>query len=183
MKVEKTPLDGLLLIHPVVHGDRRGFLYESYNERDFRQAGIKISWVQDNHVRSVKNTLRGLHFQSGRGQDKLVRCTQGRVWDVAVDIRPASATLGRWFGAELTSENKLMFLIPRGFAHGYCVLSDEAEVQYKCSTLYDADLEAGFRWNDPKVAVQWPAPDPILSQRDLESQSFEDCMARLRAGS
>lgn len=180
MQVETTPLEGLRIIHPRVFDDNRGFFFESYNAERFREAGIDIDWVQDNHARSVRDTVRGLHFQRGRGQDKLVRCVRGRVWDVAVDIRPDSPTLGQWYGLELTEENKTMFFVPVGFAHGYAVLSDEAEVIYKCSNLYDAKLESGFRWNDPDVGVRWPVEEPILSQRDLTSPSFAECIASLR---
>lgn len=180
MQIEKTPLDGLLIVHPKVFNDNRGFFFESYNAEEFKKLGIDVPWVQDNHARSVRDTVRGLHFQRGRGQDKLIRCIRGSVWDVAVDIRPDSPTLGQWFGLELTEENKTMLFVPVGFAHGYAVLSDEAEVVYKCSNVYDAKLESGFRWNDPQVGVRWPVEEPILSQRDLTSPSFAECIASLR---
>lgn len=170
-KIE-TPLVGLFVIEPKVFTDDRGFFFESYNERDFRQAGIPYSWVQDNHARSVKNTLRGLHFQKGRGQAKLVRCPRGKIFDVAVDIRPASATFGRWHGVELSEENHRMLLIPEGFAHGYAVLSDIAESLYKCDSLYDAAIEDEFAWDDPDVGIQWPVADPILSERDRNAKPF-----------
>ena len=179
MKVEKGPLEGLLIIEPEVFEDSRGFFFESFNADRFKEHGIDLEWTQDNHVRSCRNTVRGLHFQRGRGQDKLIRCVRGRVWDVAVDIRPDSPTLGQWFGIELTEENMKMFLAPVGFAHGYAVLSDVAECLYKCSKVYDGKLEDGFRWNDPDVGVQWPVTDPILSERDLSSPSFKECMKSL----
>jgi dTDP-4-dehydrorhamnose 3,5-epimerase len=173
MQVERTPIDDLLVITPKIFPDHRGFFFESYNENRFRENGIDLHWMQDNHVRSTKNTLRGLHFQRGKGQAKLVRCVRGRVWDVAVDIRPDSPTLGQWHAVELTEENKKMFLIPVGFAHGYAVLSDEAEALYKCSNVYDPELEDEILWNDPDIAVDWPISSPNLSERDLKAQSFK----------
>ncbi len=172
MEVEKGPLEGLLILNPRVFRDDRGFFLESYNERSFAAVGITEVWRQDNHARSVGGTVRGLHFQRGAGQAKLVRCVRGRVWDVAVDIRPGSPTLGRWFGLELTEDNFRMLYIPTGFAHGYTVLSESAEVTYKCDRLYDPELEDGFRWDDPDVGVQWPVREPILSERDRTSKGF-----------
>jgi dTDP-4-dehydrorhamnose 3,5-epimerase len=174
MEIEKTPLEGLLVLKPKVFEDTRGFFFESYNAAEFARAGIHIQWVQDNHALSVRDTLRGLHFQRGPGQPKLVRCTLGVIWDVAVDIRPDSPTLGQWHGMDLSAENKLMLLIPGGFAHGYAVLSDQAEVQYKCGTLYDPKLEDQVQWDDRDLAVRWPVASPILSQRDLSAQSFKE---------
>ncbi len=179
MKIEKTPLEGPLVIHPDVFNDERGFFFESFNREKFRGLGIDLDWVQDNHARSSRGTLRGLHFQRGRGQDKLVRCTLGAIWDVAVDIRPGSPTLGKWTAVELTAENKKMFFVPVGFAHGYAVLSDAAECLYKCTNVYIPELEDGFRWNDPDVGAAWPVENPILSKRDRESQSFRECIARI----
>lgn len=178
MQVEHTPIEGLLIVTPTVHADRRGFFFESYNEVRFREIGIDLDWMQDNHVRSTKNTVRGLHFQRGRGQAKLVRCVRGRVWDVAVDIRPGSPTMGRWHGVELSEDNKKMFFIPVGFAHGYAVLSDEAEALYKCSNVYDPELEDGIVWNDPDLAVEWPVAAPILSQRDQDAQTFKQYLQK-----
>lgn len=179
MQIETTPLSGLLIIHPKIFLDSRGFFFESYNEDRFRELGLNMIWVQDNHARSVCDTVRGLHFQAGRGQDKLVRCIRGRIWDVAVDIRLDSPTLGQWYAQELTEDNKLMLYIPVGFAHGYAVLSEEADVFYKCSRVYDPKLETGFRWDDPQVGVPWPVEHPILSQRDQTSQSYQECIDRL----
>jgi len=173
MQVERTPIDGLLIVTPTIHEDRRGFFYESYNEVRFREIGIDLVWLQDNHVKSAKNTVRGLHFQRGKGQAKIIRCTRGRVWDVAVDIRPDSPTLGQWHAVELSGDNKKMFFIPVGFAHGYAVLSDEAETLYKCSNVYDPKLEDGILWNDPDVAVDWPVASPILSDRDQNAQTLK----------
>ncbi len=181
MQVEHGPIPGLLIITPKVWPDDRGFFYESFNAARFREHGIDLPWLQDNHVKSVGGTLRGLHFQRGEGQAKLVRCIRGRVWDVAVDIRPDSPTLGRWWGLELTPESFKTFFIPVGFAHGYAVLSDEAEVLYKCSRQYDPQLEDGFKWDDPEVGVKWPVAEPILSKRDINAQSFRECMAKLKA--
>ena len=172
MQVERTPIEGLLIVTPRIFPDHRGFFFESYNEERFREIGIDVRWMQDNHVRSTKNTLRGLHFQRGKGQAKLVRCVRGSVWDVAVDIRPDSPTLGKWHAVELTEENKKMFFVPVGFAHGYAVLSDEAEALYKCGSVYDPDLEDEILWNDPDLAVEWPVASPNLSDRDQNAQTF-----------
>jgi dTDP-4-dehydrorhamnose 3,5-epimerase len=174
VKVTPTEIPDVLLIEPDVHRDERGFFVESYQRDRFRDAGIECEFVQDNHARSVKGTLRGLHFQRSPGQAKLVRATQGRVWDVAVDIRPDSKTFGKWVARELSADNHLMLFVPVGFAHGYVVLSDIAEFQYKCSWFYVADQEAGFRWDDPDVGVEWPIADPILSKRDQQSPALRD---------
>jgi dTDP-4-dehydrorhamnose 3,5-epimerase len=175
MKVEKGPLDGLLIITPKVFEDDRGFFFESFNADRFREAaGIVLVWRQDNHVRSVRNTVRGLHFQRPPGQAKLIRCIRGRIWDAVVDIRPGSPTLGRWFGVELSEENRKMLFVPIGFAHGYAVLSETAECLYKCSNVYKAELEDGFRWDDPEVGVPWPVKEPILSERDQTAKSFKE---------
>jgi dTDP-4-dehydrorhamnose 3,5-epimerase len=181
MQVERTPIDGLVIITPTVHSDHRGFFFESYNEVRFRELGIDLNWRQDNHAKSTKNTVRGLHFQRGTGQAKLVRCVRGSVWDVAVDIRPDSPTLGKWHSVELSEENKKMFLIPVGFAHGYAVLSEEAETLYKCSNVYDPKLEDTILWNDPDLAVKWPVADPILSKRDQDAQTLKQYLQSLRA--
>lgn len=180
MEVVETSIPDLKIIRPRVFHDDRGFFFESYNENKFAALGLPAVWRQDNHARSCRNTLRGLHFQMGKGQAKLARCVRGRVWDVAVDIRPDSPTLGRWHGVELTEDNMLMFLIPEGFAHGYCVLSDEAEVLYKCSTVYDPTLESEIAWNDAEIAVEWPVKEPVLSQRDINAQSFQSYLAKVR---
>jgi len=173
MNVKPTKIPDVLIIEPKVFGDDRGFFFESYNENRFRELGIDLHWMQDNHVRSTQNTLRGLHFQRGKGQAKLVRCVRGSVWDVAVDIRHDSPTLGKWHAVELTEENMKMFFIPVGFAHGYAVLSDEAEALYKCSNVYDPELEDEILWNDPDIAVGWPISSPNLSERDINAQTFK----------
>lgn len=172
--VEKTPLEGLLILRPRVFKDNRGFFYESYNQESFAVAGVSIPFVQDNHSRSARGTLRGLHFQTSPGQAKLVRCTLGLIWDVAVDIRPDSPTFGKHFGIELAPEDATMFFVPVGFAHGFVVLSEFAEVQYKCSAVYNGKTEAGIMWNDPDLNVQWPLNgiEPLLSERDKGNQTF-----------
>jgi dTDP-4-dehydrorhamnose 3,5-epimerase len=174
MELETTPIEGLLLVRPRIFNDERGFFYESYNAAVFERVGLPAIWLQDNHARSGRGTLRGMHFQLGPGQGKLVRCTQGHVWDVAIDIRPGSPTFGQWHGIELNDESRVMYYVPAGFAHGYCVLSETAEVQYKCTTVYDAALECEFAWNDPEIGVRWPVIDPILSKRDVNARSFAE---------
>jgi dTDP-4-dehydrorhamnose 3,5-epimerase len=168
VRVIDEPLAGVKLISPAVHEDHRGFFLESYNQRVFAEIGIIDTFVQDNHSRSARGVLRGLHYQIGRPQAKLVRATRGRVFDVVVDIRPKSPTFGRWAGAELSEENRLLFYAPVGFAHGFLVLSEAAEFQYKCSDFYSADEERGLPWDDPDIAIEWPLAgrEPILSDRD-----------------
>jgi dTDP-4-dehydrorhamnose 3,5-epimerase len=173
-------LAGLKLIQPAIFGDERGFFLETYNAARYAEAGIVETFVQDNHSRSVKATLRGLHYQAHPGQAKLVRATLGRIWDVAVDIRPDSATFGRWLGFELDAEKREQLFIPVGFAHGFCVLSDVAEVQYKCSALYDAKAENTLDYADPELAVRWPVDQPLLSARDRKGESFASFRGRAR---
>ena len=180
MKVEKTPIEGLLVINPRVFTDERGFFFESYNERVFAKIGLDLYWRQDNHACSVKNVIRALHYQRGEGQAKLVRCCRGAVWDVAVDIRPDSLTLGKWHAVELSEDNKKMLFIPGGFAHGYAVLSDVAECLYKCDKLYDPELETGMAWDDPDLDIKWPVRNPILSFRDKNNQSFAEYLKTVR---
>ena len=156
--VEKNAggIEGLCVITPAVHGDNRGYFMETYSLRDMQEAGIHIDFVQDNQSMSVKGVLRGLHFQKNFPQTKLVRVIQGSVFDVAVDLRPGSKTYGKWYGVELTEENKKQFLIPRGFAHGFLVLSDTAEFCYKCDDFYHPNDEGGLAWNDPAIGITWP---------------------------
>ena len=149
-------IEGLCVITPAVHGDNRGYFMETYSQRDMEENGIHINFVQDNQSMSVKGVLRGLHFQKNFPQTKLVRVIRGRVFDVAVDLRKDSATYGKWYGIELTEENKKQFLIPRGFAHGVLVLSETAEFCYKCDDFYHANDEGGLAWNDPEIGIQWP---------------------------
>lgn len=149
-------IEGLCVITPAVHGDSRGYFTETYNQHDMQEAGIDITFVQDNQSGSTKGVLRGLHYQKQFPQTKLVRVISGRVFDVAVDLRSGSSTFGKWFGIELSDENKKQFLIPKGFAHGFLVLSDRAEFCYKCDDFYHPDDEGGIAWNDPTVGVVWP---------------------------
>lgn len=158
IKVEKDVggISGLCVITPAVHGDDRGYFLETYSRRDMEENGIFVEFKQDNQSMSRKGVLRGLHFQINHPQTKLVRVIRGSVFDVAVDLRPGSATYGKWFGVELTAENHKQFLIPRGFAHGFLVLSDEAEFCYKCDDFYHPNDEGGLAWNDPGIGIQWP---------------------------
>ncbi len=156
IKVEKTPIDGLYVIEPTVHGDDRGYFMETYNYNDMKENGLDVVFVQDNQSKSTKGVLRGLHYQINHPQGKLVRVIKGRVFDVAVDIRKGSKTYGRWFGVELTEENKKQFYISPGFAHGFLVLSGEAEFCYKCTDFYHPGDEGGIPWNDPSLSIIWP---------------------------
>ncbi len=156
IKVEKCPIEGLYVIEPAVHGDNRGYFMETYNQRDMAEHGLNMVFVQDNQSMSVKGVLRGLHLQKEHPQGKLVRVIQGRVFDVAVDMRPGSPTHGQWYGIELTAENKKQFYISEGFAHGFLVLSDTAEFCYKVTDFYHPGDELGYAWNDPAIGVVWP---------------------------
>ncbi len=156
IKVTKCPIEGLYIIEPAVHGDNRGYFMETYNQRDMEQAGLNMKFVQDNQSMSVKGVLRGLHFQKQYPQGKLVRAIKGKVFDVAVDLRSGSPTYGKWYGVELTEENKKQFYISEGFAHGFLVLSDTAEFCYKCTDFYHPGDEGGLAWNDPAIGIEWP---------------------------
>ena len=158
IKVEKNVagIEGLCVITPAVHGDSRGYFMDTYSQRDMEENGIDIVFVQDNQSMSTKGVLRGLHFQKNFPQTKLVRVIKGSVFDVAVDLRSGSETYGKWYGIELTEENKMQFLIPRGFAHGFLVLSDTAEFCYKCDDFYHPNDEGGMAWNDPEIGIEWP---------------------------
>lgn len=156
IKVTKCPIEGLYIIEPAVHGDARGYFMETYNYQDMQQAGLNMQFVQDNQSMSVKGVLRGLHFQKEFPQGKLVRVIKGKVFDVAVDLRSGSDTYGKWFGVELTEENKKQFYISEGFAHGFLVLSDVAEFCYKVTDFYHPGDEGGLAWNDPAIGIEWP---------------------------
>lgn len=165
----ETKLDGLVLIEPDVHGDERGFFVETFSAAAWKDMGVDAEFVQHNHSRSGKGTLRGLHFQTSPGQAKLVRCPRGAIFDAAVDLRRSSPTYGRWEGYVLDDEKHRQLFVPVGFAHGFAVLSELADVTYLVSSLYDRATEAGIRWNDPEVGVEWPVEEPLLSQRDVEA--------------
>ncbi|MEE9688561.1 dTDP-4-dehydrorhamnose 3,5-epimerase [Enterobacter sp. HK169] len=182
MNIIKTKLDGLLIIEPKVFGDERGFFYETYHEQRYKNAGIKESFVQDNRSRSTGNVLRGLHFQKRKPQGKLVTVTAGTVFDVAVDLREDSPTFGQYESIILSGDNRLQFYIPPGFAHGFCVLSDIADFQYKCTDFYDPTDEGGIIWNDNSININWPISEPNLSLKDKELPSLEDVRKLLKFG-
>jgi dTDP-4-dehydrorhamnose 3,5-epimerase len=174
IKVTRTPIDGLYVIEPTVHGDERGYFVETYNQNDFKEAGLDFTFVQDNQSMSVKGVLRGLHFQKQYPQAKLVRVLSGEVFDVAVDIRKGSKTYGQWYGIRLSAENKKQFLISEGFAHGFQVLSDTAEFMYKVTDFYHPGDEGGIAWDDPDIGVEWPFRDNlILSEKDKHWQGLK----------
>ena len=168
MIVEKTPLEGLLLIKPNVNEDKRGYFYENYRDELFEANGLPTNFRQDNQTKSVKGTLRGLHYQLNYPQGKLVRVSFGTVYDVAVDIRKTSPTFSQYFGMNLTDKDHIQMYIPPGFAHGFCVLSDQAIFQYKCTEIYHPEDEFGIRWDDPQININWSITDPVISDRDLE---------------
>ena len=174
-----TELDGLVLLEPPVHGDERGFLLESFSAAAWAEAGVGVEFVQDNHSRSSAGILRGLHFQTTPGQAKLVRCVRGRIWDVAVDLRRGSRTYGKWEGYELDDVSHRQLFVPVGFAHGFCVLSDVADVHYKVSSYYDAETESGIAWDDPEVGVEWPVAEPRVSDRDRASPRLAEVADQL----
>ena len=173
MHVSKTPIDGLLIVEPKKFADPRGVFYEVYSKSRYEQYGIP-SFVQDNHSVSKNGVLRGLHYQANPGQGKLVRVTRGEVFDVAVDIRKQSPTYGKWWGLSLSDTNNLQLYIPIGFAHGFCVLSESAEVLYKCSDYYSPENERGILWSDPDLAIDWPVKEPILSEKDAVYPRFKE---------
>jgi len=168
VKIVATELDGVVVIEPRVFEDQRGFFFESYHAERYAEAGIPAAFVQDNHSCSAKSTIRGLHYQFRRPQAKLLRVIRGTVFDVAVDIRRGSPTFGRWVGVELSAENKRQLFIAAGLAHGFCVTSEVAEVEYKCTDFYVADDQHGVLWRDPTINIPWPVREPILSNRDRE---------------
>jgi len=179
MKVETTPLDGVLLITPQVFGDDRGFFMETYNAAKTADQGLPELFVQDNHSRSSKGVLRGLHYQYPQWQGKLVRAIAGEIFDVAVDIRADSSTYGQWYGVFLNDENKQQLYVPPGFAHGFCVTSEMADVAYKCTSDYQPQQDVGIRWDDPDIAVDWPIKEPLVSDKDAKAPFLKDTEARI----
>jgi dTDP-4-dehydrorhamnose 3,5-epimerase len=161
-----TGIPSVIVVEPDVHHDERGFFVETYRTDKYREGGIDVRFVQDNHSRSVGGTIRGLHLQHRRPQGKLIRVVEGEVWDVAVDVRRHSPTFGRWVAVSLSAANFRQCYIPPGFAHGFCVLSPVAEIEYKCTDFYDPGGELGIAWNDPDIGISWPVAEPILSERD-----------------
>jgi dTDP-4-dehydrorhamnose 3,5-epimerase len=177
MQFEQTHLSGVVIIEPRVFADDRGFFLESWQRARFAAAGIDVDFVQDNHSHSARHTLRGLHYQVGKPQGKLVRVVQGAVFDVAVDIRRGSPTLGQWVGVELSAENHRMLWVPDGFAHGFLALTETASFLYKCTEYWDARAERAIAWNDPELAIRWPLPEgaePRLSPKDAVAVAFRD---------
>ena len=175
MKVLETSLPGVLIIEPKVFDDERGFFMETYHEKRYREGGVDLSFVQDNFSHSVYGTLRGLHYQHPHGQAKLVQVLMGEVFDVAVDIRRGSPTFGQWCGEYLSDKNRRQLLIPEGYAHGFCVLSDTALFIYKCTDFYTPESERGILWSDPALGIEWPVDNPLLSEKDSNYQ----CLANV----
>ena len=173
----KTEIDGLVIIEPRVFDDERGFFLESYKKSDFAKNGIEVDFMQDNHSYSTKGVLRGLHFQKNpAAQAKLVRVIKGAVWDVAVDIRQNSQTFKKWLAVELSEDNKKMFYMPGGFAHGFLALTDEVHLMYKCSNEYSPQYDAGIIWNDPELGIKWPVDKPLLSEKDTKLPLFKNAV-------
>lgn len=179
MKIIETAIPGPLIIEPRVFGDERGFFMETWNEGAFAEAGLDLTFVQDNHSRSQGGVLRGLHFQNPGPQGKLVRVANGAVFDVAVDLRRTSEHFGKWVGVELSAANKRMFWVPEGFAHGFLTLEDDTDFLYKCTAAYAPQSEHTLAWDDPAVGIEWPIEglDPIISEKDADGQALADVMA------
>ncbi len=177
MKVIETQLAGVLIIEPKVFGDHRGFFLETFQVERYRDAGIGLPFVQDNHSRSQRGVLRGLHFQCTRPQGKLVSVSRGAVYDVAVDINPDSPTCGQYVGVELNDENHRQLWVPPGYAHGFCVISEVADFQYKCTDYYQPEDEGGLLWNDPDVGIPWPVAEPQLSAKDQLNPRLRDLLS------
>ena len=174
--VEQCGIEGVLILTPTVFGDERGYFMETFNARDLAEEGIRVPFVQDNQSSSSRGVLRGLHFQEQYPQDKIVRVVRGEVFDVAVDLRRGSETYGKWVGVMLSDENKKQFMIPRGFAHGFVVVSETAEFAYKCDELYHPEDEGGIMWNDPGIGIQWPdVGEIILSEKDKKNPTLAEC--------
>lgn len=181
MRFVRTELPDVIIIEPDVHKDPRGFFLETYHAEKYREGGITPPFVQDNHSRSVRDTLRGLHLQRTRPQGKLVRVIEGEIYDVAVDVRPGSPTFGRWVAVTLSAENFKQVYVPPGFAHGFCVLSEAAQVEYKCTDLYNPSDEVGIAWNDAALGIAWPITAPILSARDQNHRPLVEVKHLLEA--
>jgi dTDP-4-dehydrorhamnose 3,5-epimerase len=181
MHVVETELAGVLIVEPVVHHDARGYFLETFHSTKYAAAGLPTLFVQDNHSVSVRNTLRGLHLQIRKPQGKLVRVVEGEIWDVAVDVRPDSRTFGRCAAAVLSASNFRQLYVAPGCAHGFCVLSDRAQVEYKCTELYDPADEIGVAYDDPTLAIPWPVIDPLLSDRDRRHGGLQDLLDRLES--
>lgn len=180
MRTLPTSLAGVLVIEPAVHGDHRGFFAETFRQDAWTAAGIDMAFVQDNHSRSRLGTLRGMHFQTAPGQAKLVRCARGAIFDVVVDLRRGSPTFGRWEGFTLDDETMRQLFVPIGFAHGFCVTSEVADVVYKCSSYYDAATESGIAYDDPAIGIEWPlGVEPIVSERDATAPRLADVASEL----
>lgn len=174
-----TKLAGVVLLEPRVHGDERGFMVETFRHDAWAEEGVEVEFVQHNHSRSARGTLRGLHFQTEPGQAKLVRCARGRIFDVAVDLRRGSPTYGQWEGHELDDERHRQLFVPAGCGHGFAVLSEVADVAYQLSSLYDPATEAGIAWDDPDIGVEWPVEDPLLSERDKKAPRLAEIAGEL----
>lgn len=174
MKVIETNLPGVIIIEPIVFGDSRGFFKETFHAQRYRDVGIPYDFVQDNHSRSQKGVLRGLHFQIAKPQGKLVSCSQGAVFDVVVDVDRMSATFGQYVGIELTEDNHRQLWVPPGYAHGFCVLTNTADFQYKCTDYYDPSDEGGLIWNDHDVGIEWPIAQPLLSNKDAKLPNLRE---------
>ena len=179
LRFSETPIPGVVVIEPQVHRDARGFFLETYHAGKYREGGIGATFVQDNTSRSARGTLRGLHAQNPNAQGKLLRVVSGEIWDVAVDARRGSPTYGRHFALALSGENFKQLYVPPGLLHGFVVTSDEAEVAYKCTTLYDASAEFSVAWNDPDLAIRWPVDEPILSAKDADAPRLAELQERL----
>jgi len=180
VNVIETPLSGVRIIEPKILGDARGFFMETWNELEFAKAGLTMKFVQDNHSLSTQGTLRGMHYQLQHTQGKLVRVISGEVFDAAVDMRRSSPSFGRWFGVTLSAENKRMLWVPEGFAHGFYVVSPQAEVQYKCTDFYDPGSQQSLAWNDPVVGIHWPlvpGVETLLSAKDRQGMALHDARA------
>lgn len=182
MKIIETPLKDAVIIEPKIFGDERGYFFEVYQKKRYQELGFALEFVQDNRSKSIKNVLRGLHFQKTKPQGKLVSVTQGSVFDVAVDLRPESPTFGQHHSVILSEENFLQFYIPPGFAHGFCVLSDTASFQYKCTDYYDPTDESGLIWNDPDLGIEWPVSNPVVSAKDCFLPSLASIKEKILKG-